>query len=398
NEGIKEVQADPKGPLKEDLGLIVTSLVDEVLVGEEFPILAYMQVAPSDEEGAATVTDGEEVEEDSREGPTRFVTDAVLVFEADDIIELEPKSVKQNQPYLLFNAKPKEVGSTTLTGTGGGFDAGLSVTSKTTDPTKIYLAHMGTAFPGTESLATVQLLDSAENPVFLTKDVEIQLIADNRDVVEIPDSVVIKTGEYFTTFKIKAIADGQVEISTLAENFPLEKFQIQVASLSSILSLAAPDLLRPNEDFIGQLSLSFGGQDIPLSNYDIEWDVQGAEIIRMDSVTAENGMAQIVLMTSDAPSITISATVTGPGFSAVTATKQISVNQTMSALPATSGQETGMLGLSINGIDVIYLIIPAAAGGVIFFLKKTNRLEGILEKIKLDGLIETIKDKIPSRS
>lgn len=398
NEGIKTFTPDAKGPKEDKLSLVITSLVDEILVGEEFPILAYMSISGGDDEKTASTASGEKTEEDSRQGPTRFVADGVLVFKADEIVEVAPQYVKQNQPYLLFNGKAKEVGTTTLSGSGIGFDAGLSVTSKTTDPTKIYLAHAGTAFPGTESLATIQLFDSADNPVFLTKDVEVKLIADKNNIIEIPTSVTIKAGQYFTTFKIKAIQDGNVVVSTLAENFPLEKFEIKVESLASSVSLTAPDLVRPNEDFIGQLSLSFAEPGMALSNYNVQWNVEGAEITRMDSVTDETGIARIVLVASDAPTISLSASVTGPGVSLSSAAKQISVNQTSSAQIEEVKQEPGMLGLSVAGIDIVYLIIPAAAGGAIFFLKKTGRLEGMMEKIKLGGLIDTVKEKLPSRS
>jgi hypothetical protein len=118
----------------------------------------------------------------------------------------------------------------------------------------------------------------------------------------------------------------------------------------------------------------------------------------MDSVTDETGIARIVLVASDAPTISLSVSVTGPGVSLSSAAKQISVNQTSSAQIEEVKQEPGMLGLSVAGIDIVYLIIPAAAGGAIFFLKKTGRLEGMMEKIKLGGLIDTVKEKLPSRS
>jgi hypothetical protein len=398
NEGLKEITANPKGPVKDELSLNAESLIDEILVGEEFPILAFMQVTGEDGAEAETTTTDSEVEEDSREGPTRFVSDAVIVFEADEIIDVEPQSVKQNQPYLLFSPKANKVGSTSITGTGGGFDISLSITSKTTDPTGMQLSHVGTALPGTESLATIQLLDSAKNPVFVTKDVEIKLISDGNKIIEIPDSVLINEGTYFTTFAVKAIGDGRAEISTLSENFPLVKFPIEVKSLQPTLTLTAIDSVYQNEDFTGELSLAFSEISIPASNYAIQWDVQGAEIIRMDPTTSESGIAKIVLKALDSPSVTVTATVSGQGLSSAVATKQITVNPPLAPIIDEPSQNTGMLGFSVGGIDIVYLIIPAVAGGAIFFLKKTGRLEGILEKIKLDGLIETIKDKIPSRS
>ncbi|GEM_PF-1488973 len=391
NEGIKSSTVTPKGHLKDNLSIIAHSLIDEVLVGEEFPIIAYMQAAIESDTGGTSTESTDEEEEDGREGPTRFVSDAVLVFGADDIVEVEPQSVKQNQPYLVFDAKAKKVGTTTLSGSVGDFDASMTVTSKTSDPTEIQITHMGTALSGTESLATIQLLDSAQNPVFVKEDTEIKLVADGDAVVEIPGSVIIKKGDYFASFNVKAIGDGDAEISALAENFPLHKFQIKVSSLQPTLSLAAPDLVFQNNDFNGELSMSFGTLNIPLNNYNVNWNVQGAEVKRSDSVFDESGKARILLLASNPGSVSITATVTGTGLSSGVATKQITVNQTAQPLMVDAiPKDTGILGISVGGIDVVFLIIPAAAGGAIFFLKRTGRLGGVLEKF------EGIKDKITS--
>jgi hypothetical protein len=399
NEGIKKSTLTPRGPLKDDLNMIVQSLVDKILVDDEFPIIAYMKAATEEETGEGTApSNEEEEEEDSREGPTRFVADAVLTFEADDVVEIEPQSVKKNQPYLIFNAKAKKVGTTTLTGSSGDFDASLDITSETADPTEIQLTHVGTTLSGMNSLATIQLLDSAQNPVFVNEDVEIKLVSDGENIIEIPDSIVIKKGEYFTTFNVRAVRDGQTEISALAENFPLHRFQITVESLLPTLTLTAPDSVLANNDFNADLGMSFGELSLPLTDYAVTWDVQGAEIKRADSALDESGRARILLLASNSESVSITATVTGTGLSSGVATKQITVTQPAPVLIDETSQNAGITGMSVGGIDVLYIIIPAAAGGAIFFLKKTGRLEGILEKIKLDGLIETIKDKIPSRS
>ncbi|MFY9300822.1 MAG: hypothetical protein WAO91_06505 [Candidatus Nitrosotenuis sp.] len=397
NEGIKTATASPKGPVKDDLSLTAEPLIDEILVDEEFPVLAFMKASKEEEAATTETTGGDEEEEDSREGPTRFISDTVIVFEANDIINVDAQSVKQNQPYLLFSPKTNDVGTTTLSGAGGGFDVSMTVTSKTTDPTDLQMSYIGITLPATESLATIQLLDSAGNPVFVSKDTEIKLISDGDNIIEIPDAVTIKAGEYYTTFTIKGIADGTANISTLSENFPLKQFEVEIKSLQPTLTLTGPESVYQGNDLTADLSISFAGTDVPISGYAVEWDAQGAETIRMDSVTSEEGLAKIVLKALDAGSITITATVTGPGVSSAVATKQITVNPSLAPIVDETPQQTGIIGISIGGIDIMYLIIPAAAGGAIFFLKKTNRLEGILEKIKLDGLIETIKEKIPSR-
>ena len=57
----------------------------------------------------------------------------------------------------------------------------------------------------------------------------------------------------------------------------------------------------------------------------------------------------------------------------------------------------GLGGIVMENIQLFYIIPPVAAVGAIFFLKRTNRLEGITERLPLEGLAEKfdgIKEKI----
>ncbi|NNL58236.1 MAG: hypothetical protein HKP31_02040, partial [Nitrosopumilus sp.] len=52
------------------------------------------------------------------------------------------------------------------------------------------------------------------------------------------------------------------------------------------------------------------------------------------------------------------------------------------------------LGLPIDNMSLILIIIPAAIGGVLFFLKRTDRLELITDKIPIGDKFEEIKERI----
>jgi len=57
----------------------------------------------------------------------------------------------------------------------------------------------------------------------------------------------------------------------------------------------------------------------------------------------------------------------------------------------------GIGGLVIEKSQLIYIIVPGALAGTFLFLKRTNRLEGIAERLPFDGLgekFDDIKEKI----
>jgi Flp pilus assembly secretin CpaC len=89
----------------------------------------------------------------------------VISFSANEYVEIEPKIIKQNQPYAFMMADSKKVGSTSIKALGSGLESSLSINSQTTDPTTIHLSYPKTILPDTNNIITIQALDSVPKKI-----------------------------------------------------------------------------------------------------------------------------------------------------------------------------------------------------------------------------------------
>ena len=219
NEGVKTVVSEPEGPLEDDMNLVIEPLVPIVLAEKEFPIIGYLLeegseevVAETPEEVTSTESTAEEGEsdEDPRLGVSYFITDGVLSFSANELIDAESITVKKNQPFVKLNVMSNEVGTTELSYQMGGFMGTTEISSYTTDPAEIHLSFPENILANSESLATVQVLDSAGNPVYAKKDIKIKLVSNNESTLQTPEELIIKEGNYFSTFELKTTNEGIV--------------------------------------------------------------------------------------------------------------------------------------------------------------------------------------------
>ncbi|MGI0021847.1 MAG: hypothetical protein ACRD9Q_03200, partial [Nitrososphaeraceae archaeon] len=200
---------------------------------------------------------------------------------------------------------------------------------------------------------------------------------------------VIKGGEYYTIFDVKANTIGTTELSVLASNLPLSTFEIAVDSIMPQITINSQDYVNPNTVF--DLSIIVQNNNSPLNAMNVEWNVEGAAIQSMDSVTDANGIARISLLAQDLTRINVQAGVSGGIFSLSTVSKQINVNQPVEG--GTSQSNTSMFGLT--GLTPIFIIIPVAAAAVsIVILKKKNMLNGLTEKISVIERINEVKERI----
>ena len=155
------------------------------------------------------------------------------------------------------------------------------------------------------------------------------------------------------------------------------------------ITINSQDYVNPNTVF--DLSITVQQLGSPLSGMNVEWNIQGAEIQSMDSITDEAGIARISLLSQDPTKIDVQASVSGEMFSLSTVSKQINVNQPLDGGTNTSNKP--MFGLT--GLTPIFIIIPvAAAAAGIVFLKKKNMLNGLSEKIRVIERINEVKQRI----
>jgi len=389
NQGVKTVTGEPTGPIKDDINLTIEPLVSKILAGDEFPAIAYL-VERDEEDDSAAITIDEEKEEDPRIGITPFIENAVLTLSANDFVDAETEIIKQNQPYVLLNLFTDKIGSTTLDFQAGQFEGNMAMTSHTTDPAKIHLSFAKNVLANTESLATIQLLNSAGSPVYAKNDVLIKIVSNNESVLKIPEEIVIERGEYFNTFKLESQNEGQIELALLSDDLPLAKYDINIVDLSPIISLDLLGGMNWNERIEAKISVTIPKIETSLNGFNVEWIVEGGEVLQNDDKTNSNGVAMMNILANDKDTIIISATVSGNGLSSSTISKTAQIlNMPIDEIHEEQKQE-----MVLDSSNIVYIIIPIAIGIILFILKRTEKLDEILEKIGIGEKIEDIKEKL----
>lgn len=392
NEGVKTVTGTPIGPIKDNINLMAEPLVPMVLAGSEFPVIVYLLESEGD--GETTTTEGDTEEENGRIGITPFIEDSVLTLSANNFVEAEPEIIKQNQPYILLNLLTKEVGDTELSFQAGQFEGNMAMTSHTTDPAEMHLSFTKNLLANTESLATIQLLDSVGNPVYAKEDILIKIVSNDESVLKIPDEVIIKKGEYFNTFKLESQNEGTIELALLSEDLPLSKYDINIVDVSPVVSLDLLGGLNWNERVEAKLSVTIPEIETSLDGFNVKWTVDGGEILQMEDTTNSNGIAITNILANDKDTIMVSATVSGNGLSSST------ISKTAQILNTPIAEEPVEQGFIINSSNMIYIIIPVAIGVTLFLLNRTEKLQVITEKIDIANRLnigekfDEIKEKI----
>jgi len=275
---------------------------------------------------------------------------------------------------------------------GSGLESSLSITSHTTDPTMIYLSYPETILPDTNNIVTIQALDSSDNPVFAKEDIQISLLSNDESVIKMPGLVTIPKDSYRVFFEIEAKKVGSVEVSALAEDLSLAKFNFWVKGLIPKLSLSTAAAIDINEETLSRLSVEYAGIPISPEGLEVEWLVTGGDIIQKDSVTNENGEATVIVKAREASGIEIKAVVNAFGMSDEVS-KSIAVNIPVPVIPEEEPAS------SFENINMAFIIIPVAVAAALIFLKRTNRLEEIIERLNLGDLGERvleIKERVSS--
>jgi len=211
-------------------------------------------------------------------------------------------------------------------------------------------------------------------------------------VIKMPELVTIPKDSYRVFFEIEAKKVGSVEVSALAEDLSLAKFNFWVKGLIPKLSLSTAAAIDINEETLSRLSVEYAGIPISPEGLEVEWLVTGGDIIQKDSVTNENGEATVIVKAREASGIEIKAVVNAFGMSDEVS-KSIAVNIPVPVIPEEEPAS------SFENINMAFIIIPVAVAAALIFLKRTNRLEEIIERLNLGDLGERvleIKERVSS--
>jgi hypothetical protein len=363
------------GPERMDLKLISEPLISKVMPGTDFPMMVYL----TDTDNASWYfPDTSNVVM----GPNEFVKTSVqTVSEGQSISMLNSHSVKEGKVILDFEANE--------------FTTTLELDTAVSKPAKVELAFPDHLLSGMKNTLSLQILDNEGNPIFASKDIEFRVAA-NDNTIEMPKTVVIKKGTYNTFFDIIPQQVVQTEISVLASDFPLSKFNLNTVETNPSLIISTVNSITSGESF--DLVLDAKILDIPLSNIEVKWDIQGAQIQEISEITNDNGKIKLTLIADDVESIKVQATTSE--FDQLTVSKEIKIIKTGETPLVSSEQENPL------GENAVLILIPGAVIGSSILLRKRGLLEPIserfpivedelFERIGITDRFDAIKEKIP---
>jgi len=369
------------GPKRVELGLVSEPLISKVMPGTDFPMMAYL----TDKDDASWYfPDTSNVVM----GPNEFVKTSVqTISEGQSIVMLDSHSIKEGKTILDF-----EVNEFTTT---VDLDTGIS------KPSMVELAYPDHLLSGMKNTLSLQILDDDGNPIFANKDIEFSIAA-NDNTIEMPQTVIIKKATYSSFFDIIPLSTVETEISVLASDFPLAKFNLFTVETKPSLIISTVNSITQGESF--DLVLDAKILDVPLSDIKVNWDIQGAQIQEISETTDNDGKIKLTLIADDADRIKVKATTSD--FDQITASKEIPITK----LGETSGMSGNEGNLLENNLGLI--LIPVVVIGIGILIRKKNLLEPIsdrfpvvesvlnrfgeiFERLGIMEKFETIKEKIP---
>ncbi len=370
------------GPERNELQLVSEPLISKVKPETNFPMMVYLV----NEAGASWY----------------FPDTSNVIMAPNELVKTIVQTISEGQSLSILNSKSIKEGKTTLDFEVNEFTTTIDFDTGISKPSKIELTSPDHLLSGMKNTLSLQILDNEGNPIFASKDIEFRLAADD-NTIEIPQTVTIKKGAYNSFFDIVPKQTTQTEISILASDFPLSKFTINTVETNPSLIISSVNSIPSGETF--DLVLDAKILDVPISNVEINWDIQGAQIQEISKITDNNGKIKLSLVADDAEMIIVRATASE--FEQVTTSKQIVITASGEPVTGTLQNEDNLL-----GNNMVLILIPGVVIGSSILLRKRGFLEPISERFpivenileKFDAMFErfefsekfeTIKEKIP---
>ena len=369
------------GPERTDLKLISEPLISKVMPGTDFPMMVYLT--------------------DTDNASWYFPDTSNVVMGPNEFVKTSVQTVSEGQSISMLNSHSVKEGKVTLDFEANEFTTTLELDTAVSKPAKVELAFPDHLLSGMKNTLSLQILDNEGNPIFASKDIEFRVAA-NDNTVEMPKTVVIKKGTYNTFFDIIPQQVVQTEISVLASDFPLSKFNLNTVETNPSLIISTVNSITSGESF--DLVLDAKILDIPLSNIEVKWDIQGAQIQEISETTNDNGKIKLTLIADDVESIKVQATTSE--FDQLTVSKEIKIIKT-GETPLVNSEQGNPL-----GENAVLILIPGAVIGSSILLRKRGLLEPIserfpivesvfsrfdelFERIEITEKFDAIKEKIP---
>jgi len=353
-EGDEIISADISGATRDSNTLMAEPLVSEVIAGKDFPIAVYL-------------ANGIEL--------STFGSSEKMFVSPSDFYEIESKNIVRGDEIVLFNAKSLMEGSDMISFISTDYEADVLIDSVAAEPSLLHLDYSETIFSGSNDVFSVQLLDASDSPVFANQDVEIKFVLKDESLMEIPESITIEKGEYYTLFDVAPKNSGMTELSLVASDMPLETYDIEVTSLEPEISILAPTIIEEGESFM--VTVSVNHENNPLEKMSVSWNVEGGLLQISDSKTGTTGEAIASIIPLSNENVKIKADISGSWYSPTKTSAVVRINSTNSEFLAYAdeGQEVQYGQFEIMGIDPVIILVPAVLVGMGYVMMKKGMLK-----------------------
>ncbi len=339
------------------------SLVPKILSNTNFPVVVYQT--------------------DSTGIPVYFTNDSALEVIPNDYFAIQQTAIHKGDSVIVVNSNSLKIGTSTVNLLSNNNQTSITLQSFNNLPSQVILDYPNPILMNMKNTLVAQIFDSGAKPVFAQKDVVLKLISSNKDVLTLPENITITKGQYYVSLDITPNSTGTSQVSIFANDMPLSTYKITSDSFSPMLSISSPRSALPGESLIANVTVQDHGY--PLKNMQIQWKVNGAIIQNSDSVTNQNGTANIVLLVnSNSSTMNLNANVTGSGYIPSHASKMIDINgtngnisdsnMTASQLSSLAMVQTNLKTFKVGGIDTLPILVlgTIAISGVL--IKRKNLL------------------------
>ncbi|MDE1770445.1 MAG: Ig-like domain-containing protein [Thaumarchaeota archaeon] len=355
-------------PSSNSVTLSVEPLVSKILSHSSFPVLAYLK--------------------DSSGVPTYFTSDSNLESLANDYFSIQKSVINKGDSIILTNGTVIKDGTSTVNLIAEDYQSSMSLQTIGTSSEQALLDYSEPALQNIPNTMMVQILDSNSNPEFVQKDTTLNLVSSNKTILALPENITISRGQYYTTFPVTPNAIGTAQVSIIADDLPLSTYTIQVEDLSPTLSIVMPNSTLPGETFIATVTAEDHGD--PVKNMKIQWKVNGATVQNSDSVTNQDGIANISLVPNSGYAVTLYTNASGLGYISGHISKSIPINSTgidtnssntnATSIAKSNLSQSGIQSIlklfKVNGMDTLPIVVLStiAIGGIL--IKKNSLLSG----------------------
>src|SRR5438309_4305631 len=361
------------GPTEETLTLVAEPLIPQLVTGIQSPLLLYML-------------------DNKNSNSSSYFPDALpLSISNTALMQIESKTITKGQDSLLLDTKALKAGTADLSIIAGSFESDPTVTILSPKASQVHLSSPDSIITNLPSRFSLELLDENGLPAIAEDDKKITLIPNDKSVIEVPESITIKKGDYYTIFNAKPLVDGNTELSIISDGLPLLKSDLGVTSLNPNLSLSAPNSINASSIFDARVNAQY--DNAPLSGLNVEWKINGAQILAPDSITDQDGNVKVRLLAVSSKIIVIQATVSGGVYADTHAEQVTNINQ-----PLGTNAKTPNSAPKTNAFDVnrLIVIIPVIGVASFIILKKRHKLASLQIKNKL--VTSQIKNRLRKKA